>query len=211
MIKAMAAAGLIQNQLYLYNRNSQHRPAAFAKSATSWSATLLPGSLFGAANSFGNSIRSNNFVILVPEPSRRPRPRPRNGDTSSVATVPTSGAPLLVRRRGSFTKMEGVGWVHGEVDSSRRVMAVKASGKQVVIMVDPVEAKRLAAAEMKAIQARAKLKRQTEIEAINGGWAMIGLTAGIVIDGYTGKSILLQIAGYLDGIVDILTPLTSSS
>ncbi|CAM6095015.1 unnamed protein product [Calypogeia fissa] len=208
MIKAMAAAGPMQNQVCLYNRNSQHRPAAFAKSATSSSATLLPGLLCGAANSSGNSIRSKNFVILVPEPTRRHR----NGNTTSVATVPRSGAPLLVRKRGPFTKMEGVGWVHAEVDSSRRVMAVKASGsKQVVIMVDPVEAKRLAAAEMKAIQARAKLKRQTEIEAINGGWALIGLTAGIVIDGYTGKSILLQIAGYLDGIADFLTPLTSSS
>ena len=37
------------------------------------------------------------------------------------------------------------------------------------------------------------LQRRREIEAINGAWAMIGLTAGLVIEGQTGKSILAQV------------------
>lgn len=37
------------------------------------------------------------------------------------------------------------------------------------------------------------LQRRREIEAINGAWAMIGLTAGLVIEGQTGKSILTQV------------------
>ncbi|EEF27921.1 conserved hypothetical protein, partial [Ricinus communis] len=70
-----------------------------------------------------------------------------------------------------------------------------------VIMVDPLEAKRLAAKQMKEIQAKEKFKRRRQIEAINGAWAMIGLTAGLVIEGQTGKSILDQLAGYWSAIV----------
>ncbi|CAM6015724.1 unnamed protein product [Sphagnum balticum] len=77
-----------------------------------------------------------------------------------------------------------------------------------VIMVDPLEAKRLAAEEWKLLQARAALQRQQQIEAINGGWAVLGLTAAIVIEGYTGKGILQQVAGYLDSIADFITGLT---
>ncbi|KAL5213014.1 hypothetical protein ABZP36_023861 [Zizania latifolia] len=64
-------------------------------------------------------------------------------------------------------------------------------------MVDPVEAKRLAAQQMQEIRAREKLKRRRQAEAINGALAMIGLTAGLVIEGQTGKGILAQLAGYL--------------
>ncbi|KAF9613697.1 hypothetical protein IFM89_010139 [Coptis chinensis] len=64
------------------------------------------------------------------------------------------------------------------------------------IMVDPLEAKRLAAKQMQEIQAEDKLKRQRRIEAINGAWAMIGLTAGLVIEGRTGDSIPAQLEGY---------------
>ncbi|XP_059636163.1 uncharacterized protein LOC132278389 isoform X1 [Cornus florida] len=70
-----------------------------------------------------------------------------------------------------------------------------------VIMVDPLEAKRLAAKQMGEIKAREKFKRKRQIEAINGAWAMIGLTAGLVIEGHTGKSILSQVAGYWETIV----------
>lgn len=37
------------------------------------------------------------------------------------------------------------------------------------------------------------LQRRSQIEAINGAWAMIGLTAGLVIEGQTGKGILAQV------------------
>ncbi|XP_050215792.1 uncharacterized protein LOC126666918 [Mercurialis annua] len=75
------------------------------------------------------------------------------------------------------------------------------SSKKEVIMVDPSEAKRLAAKQMKEIQAKEKFKRRRRIEAINGAWAMIGLTAGLVIEGRTGKSIMDQLAGYMFAIV----------
>ncbi|KAK9275912.1 hypothetical protein L1049_023186 [Liquidambar formosana] len=70
-----------------------------------------------------------------------------------------------------------------------------------IIMVDPLEAKRLAAKQMQQIQAKEKFKRRRQIEAINGAWAMIGLTAGLVIEGHTGNSILAQLAGYWSTII----------
>eukprot|EP01018_Ginkgo_biloba_P007224 Gb_41380 [translate_table: standard] len=77
-------------------------------------------------------------------------------------------------------------------------------GSKEVILVDPLEAKRLAAAQMQQLQAKAKFKRQREIEAINGAWAMLGLTAGLVIEGYTGDNILSQLAGYLNALAAFL-------
>ncbi|KAL3819514.1 hypothetical protein ACJIZ3_005419 [Penstemon smallii] len=82
------------------------------------------------------------------------------------------------------------------------VSSIKGKSKNEVIMVDPVEAKRLAAKKMEKIKAKEKFKRQREIEAINGAWAMIGLTAGLVIEGYTGNSIPDQLAGYMDAFID---------
>ncbi|KAK7265317.1 hypothetical protein RJT34_32935 [Clitoria ternatea] len=70
-----------------------------------------------------------------------------------------------------------------------------------VVMVDPVEAKRLAAKQMEKIKAKEKLKRRRQIEAINGAWAMIGLTAGLVIEGQTGKNILTQLHDYFSAII----------
>ena len=37
------------------------------------------------------------------------------------------------------------------------------------------------------------LQRRRQIEAINGTWAMLGLTAGLVVEGQTGNSILAQV------------------
>ncbi|KAF3452850.1 hypothetical protein FNV43_RR03283 [Rhamnella rubrinervis] len=83
----------------------------------------------------------------------------------------------------------------------------KGSSKE-VIMVDPLEAKRLAAKQMQEIKAKEKFKRQRQIEAINGAWAIIGLTAGLVIESQTGKGILaqnpfiFQLADYWSNIVN---------
>ncbi|XP_052200542.1 uncharacterized protein LOC127806954 isoform X2 [Diospyros lotus] len=77
----------------------------------------------------------------------------------------------------------------------------KGDSVKKVIMVDPLEAKRLAAKQMAEIKAKQKLKRRRQIEAINGAWAMIGLTAGLVIEGQTGNGILSQLAGYWRAIV----------
>ncbi|KAI5675544.1 hypothetical protein M9H77_06494 [Catharanthus roseus] len=76
------------------------------------------------------------------------------------------------------------------------------SGKE-VIMVDPLEAKRLAAKQMEKIKAKERFKRRREIEAINGAWAMIGLTAGLVIEGHTGNTILSQLSGYWAAFVGL--------
>ncbi|CAL5376542.1 unnamed protein product [Camellia sinensis] len=113
-----------------------------------------------------------------------------------------------------------------------RVTPRKAEKKE-VIMVDPLEAKRLAAKQMAEIKEKERLKDgshdapqclalkfsyileihalsvrigelmmgRREIEAINGAWAMIGLTAGLLIEGHTGNSILSQLAGYWAAIV----------
>ncbi|KAK7814514.1 hypothetical protein CFP56_003059 [Quercus suber] len=83
------------------------------------------------------------------------------------------------------------------------VSSRKGGPKNEVIMVDPLEAKRLAAKQMQEIKAKEKFKRRREIEAINGAWAMIGLTAGLVIEGQTGKSILTQLADYWSAIVSL--------
>ncbi|XP_031481822.1 uncharacterized protein LOC116251602 [Nymphaea colorata] len=65
-----------------------------------------------------------------------------------------------------------------------------------VVMVDPLEAKRLAAKQMEMLKSKEKFQNQRQIEAINGAWAIIGLTAGVVIEGRTGHGILAQLAGY---------------
>ncbi|KAK7260452.1 hypothetical protein RIF29_26507 [Crotalaria pallida] len=62
------------------------------------------------------------------------------------------------------------------------VSSGKEGSNNDVIMVDPVEAKRLAAKQMERIKAKEKLKRRRQIEAINGAWSMIGLTAGLLLE-----------------------------
>ncbi|XP_059459507.1 uncharacterized protein LOC132189047 isoform X1 [Corylus avellana] len=84
------------------------------------------------------------------------------------------------------------------------VSSGKVGFNKEVIMVDPLEAKRLAAKQMQEIEAKEKFKRKRQIEAINGAWAMIGLTAGLVIEGHTGNSILTQLAGYWNAIFNFL-------
>ncbi|KAJ0251539.1 Uncharacterized protein HA466_0124780 [Hirschfeldia incana] len=72
--------------------------------------------------------------------------------------------------------------------------AGKVKAKKEVIMVDPIEAKRLAGKQMEEIKGRERQQRRREIEAINGAWAIIGLLIGLVIEAQTGKGILAQMA-----------------
>ncbi|KAH0654837.1 hypothetical protein KY285_029719 [Solanum tuberosum] len=74
-----------------------------------------------------------------------------------------------------------------------------------VIMVDPLEAKRLAAKQMEEIKAKERYQRRRQIEAINGAWAMIGLTVGLIIEGHTGLSIPSQLESYVSAVVGIFT------
>lgn len=64
-------------------------------------------------------------------------------------------------------------------------------------MVDPLEAKRLAAKQMEVIKGRERQQRRREIEAINGAWAIIGLTIGLIIEAQTGKGIVAQVCHIL--------------
>ncbi|KAK9055199.1 hypothetical protein SSX86_026281 [Deinandra increscens subsp. villosa] len=83
------------------------------------------------------------------------------------------------------------------------VTIASGKGKKEVIMVDPVEAKRLAAKQMEDIKRKQRFKRRRQIEAINGAWAVLGLTAGLVVEGQTGNGILAQLAGYWAAVVNI--------
>ncbi|XP_010687710.2 uncharacterized protein LOC104901794 [Beta vulgaris subsp. vulgaris] len=76
------------------------------------------------------------------------------------------------------------------------VSSGKSSFRKEVLMVDPVEAKKLAAKQMVEIKTKEKFERRRRIEAINGAWAMIGLTAGLIIECQTGKGILGQLNEY---------------
>ncbi|KAI3801678.1 hypothetical protein L1987_29790 [Smallanthus sonchifolius] len=86
--------------------------------------------------------------------------------------------------------------------ANANVTVASGKAKKEVIMVDPAEAKRLAAKQMEAIKKKQTFKRRRQIEAINGAWAMLGLTASLVIEGQTGNGILAQFAGYWAVVVN---------
>ncbi|KAA8535472.1 hypothetical protein F0562_030475 [Nyssa sinensis] len=57
--------------------------------------------------------------------------------------------------------------------------------------------------EGQAFRVLSNPNRKRQIEAINGAWAMLGLTAGLLIEGQTGKNILSQLVGYWAAIVGL--------
>ncbi|XP_051126952.1 uncharacterized protein LOC127248579 isoform X4 [Andrographis paniculata] len=132
------------------------------------------------------------------------RRRPRNGLTEERDNAQTffhhlNSSPWWRLRRGDdrrMTKYQAI-----RVLANPNTSPNKGSSSKEVIMVDPLEAKRLAAKQMERVQAKEKLKKQRRIEAINGAWAMIGLTAGLVIEGHTGKNIVAQLSGYWDAFI----------
>ncbi|KNA22983.1 hypothetical protein SOVF_028910 [Spinacia oleracea] len=77
----------------------------------------------------------------------------------------------------------------------------KGSFRKEVLMVDPLEAKKIADKQMVVIKTEERYERRRQIEAINGAWAMIGLTIGLVIEGHTGKSFLGQLDGYRHAVL----------
>ncbi|CAB4262207.1 unnamed protein product [Prunus armeniaca] len=146
---------------------------------------------------------------------------------SSTSLLPINGGHLLFTQGSSFPNYHPSatlykwGWrrqqggnvvayrTNGhalQILSNPNVSSKKRDSSNEVIMVDPLEAKRLAAKQMEEIKAKEKYKRKRQIEAINGAWAMIGLTAGLVIEAQTGKSILDQLVGYWNAIVNIFMP-----
>ncbi|KAM7477072.1 hypothetical protein LguiB_024315 [Lonicera macranthoides] len=91
-----------------------------------------------------------------------------------------------------------------QVLANPNVSSGKGNSKKVVVMVDPLEAKRLAAKQMEGIKAKENFKRKRQAEAVNGAWAMIGLTAGLIIEGQTGNGIVAQLAGYWAALTSLL-------
>ncbi|KAL0873114.1 hypothetical protein Bca101_022819 [Brassica carinata] len=131
-------------------------------------------------------------------------------------TVPS--APFFLRnglRRQQDAKLVGTRARGGAV----RVLANpnasspppgKVKAKKEVIMVDPLEAKRLASKQMEEIKGRERQQRRREIEAINGAWAIIGLLIGLVIEAQTGKGILAQLDGYWSAVLHLFPSSTQN-
>ncbi|XP_078443153.1 uncharacterized protein LOC144712736 [Wolffia australiana] len=129
-----------------------------------------------------------------------------------MASCSTGIAPADSGLVSQFFRMKIKGINGGLVSTRRsqrlRVWATSSAPRRTrtsgnnVEMVDPLEAKRLAALQMQEIQAKKRFKKQRQIEAINGAWAMIGLIAGLVIEAQTGDSIPAQLAGYYSAVVN---------
>ncbi|KAK4791188.1 hypothetical protein SAY86_031601 [Trapa natans] len=131
-----------------------------------------------------------------------------SGSHGTGSFFPSSPSPQLVPLRYGLRKQQDSIELPNRIKghafrllANPNVSSGKGDRVDEVIMVDPLEAKQLAEKQMQQIQAKEKFKRKRQIEAINGAWAMIGLTAGLVIEGQTGKGILGQLVGYWDTIV----------
>ncbi|CAO2039601.1 unnamed protein product [Urochloa humidicola] len=136
-------------------------------------------------------------------------PAPRSSSSGSsrfLAMQHGSSAPSLFRWTSQYKQSGHTlhGRSHVLAFASADAPQGKRSSGENVVMVDPLEAKRLAAKQMQGIRAKEKLKKQRQAEAINGALAMIGLTAGLVVEGQTEKGILGQLAGYLAAISSLL-------
>ncbi|XP_021755349.1 uncharacterized protein LOC110720615 isoform X2 [Chenopodium quinoa] len=123
----------------------------------------------------------------------------------------TPRQPFLTQRSASIQQWHLMGKQHSRQFAHTRgafrmladsnASSGKGSFRKEVLMVDPLEAKKLAAKQYVEIRSKEKFERRRQIEAINGAWAMIGLTAGLVIEGHTGKTILGQLDGYWHAIL----------
>ncbi|XP_010536941.1 PREDICTED: uncharacterized protein LOC104811817 [Tarenaya hassleriana] len=150
---------------------------------------VSPPSIIVHSGGAGPLLLSSNLHarFLAPSSSSRVWGQRRPQDPSLMAGISRAQPSFLVLANSNVTPRKG------------------GSSKE-VIMVDPLEAKRLAAKQMEEIRAREKLKRRRQIEAINGAWAMIGLTAGIVMEGQTGNGILAQLASYWSAFCHLFIP-----
>nr|XP_043621017.1 uncharacterized protein LOC122592773 [Erigeron canadensis] len=142
-----------------------------------------------STSSSSSSLWTTNGGILLQHTS----------SSSSFSNNQHSALPIRWGLRREFDLGQRIHRTKGEalrVATNPNVTIASGRSKKEVIMVDPVEAKRLAAKQMEAIKKKQSFKRRRQIEAINGAWAMLGLTAGLVIEGQTGNNILAQLTGY---------------
>ncbi|KAH0871301.1 hypothetical protein HID58_078323 [Brassica napus] len=133
---------------------------------------------------------------------------PLTPSSSSLLYAPLKCPTLKgLRRHQDATRSRG-GAVRVLANPNASPPPGKVKAKKEVIMVDPLEAKRLAAKQMEEIKGRERQQRRREIEAINGAWAIIGLTIGLIIEAQTGKGILAQLVGYWSSLLHLFTPST---
>lgn len=78
-----------------------------------------------------------------------------------------------------------------------------------ITLVDPLVAKRLALDELKEIRAKEQKKRWREVEAVNGAWAILGLTSALIGEGVFGTGILGQVSNYLEILANALDSLAT--
>ncbi|KAI3811378.1 hypothetical protein L1987_21099 [Smallanthus sonchifolius] len=121
--------------------------------------------------------------------------------SSSFSNNRHSATPIRWGFTRGIDSIPGMYRTKGQV-ANANVTVASGKAKKEVIMVDPAEAKRLAAKQMEDIKKKQTFKRRRQIEAINGAWAILGLTAGLVIEGQTGNGILAQLAGYWAVVVN---------
>ncbi|KAL6532790.1 hypothetical protein OROGR_013750 [Orobanche gracilis] len=134
------------------------------------------------------------FKLQVEQDLRLFRRRTKSREIRILANPNTDGG-----LDGDVAHKIKSGWLKWKSVTDRASSYDKARSKKEVVMVEPLEAKRLAAKEMEQIQAKENLKgceKRRKTEAISVTLAMIGLTAGLLIDGHTGNTILAQLAGY---------------
>ncbi|XP_057767215.1 uncharacterized protein LOC130987635 isoform X1 [Salvia miltiorrhiza] len=143
---------------------------------------------------------ANGGVLL----SSAPRLSAANSHSSAAFNCPLSSRWGLQREQNVRLFPRRITGQAIRVLANPNASSGKGKAKKEVVMVDPLEAKRLATKQMELIKAKEKFKRRRQIEAINGAWAMVGLTAGLVIEGHTGKSILAQLSGYWDAVVGLI-------
>ncbi|KAF8045815.1 hypothetical protein N665_4382s0003 [Sinapis alba] len=126
----------------------------------------------------------------------------------TIPLTPSSSSLVKgLRRHQDATRARG-GAVRVLANPNASPPPLKVKAKKEVIMVDPLEAKRLAAKKMEEIKGKERQQRRREIEAINGAWAIIGLTIGLLIEAQTGKGILAQLVGYWSALLHLFTPST---
>ncbi|XP_013595926.1 PREDICTED: uncharacterized protein LOC106304085 [Brassica oleracea var. oleracea] len=156
------------------------------------------------------SFSSTPSIFFFFSPGADPQVSSSNLRGSFTIPLTPSSSSLLkgLRRHQDATRSRGgaVRVLANPNASSPPPGRVKA--KKEVIMVDPLEAKRLAAKQMEEIKGRERQQRRREIESINGAWAIIGLTIGLIIEAQTGKGILAQLVGYWSSLLHLFTPST---
>ncbi|KAK1420916.1 hypothetical protein QVD17_22882 [Tagetes erecta] len=140
-----------------------------------------------------SSISTANGGFRIQQPS----------SSSSFSSNRHTATSIRWGSKGEIDSGSGFYRTKGRVaNTNANVTIASGKAKKEVIMVDPSEAKRLAAKQMEDIKRKQTFKRRRQIEAINGAWAMLGLTAGLVIEGHTGNGILAQLAGYWAVVVN---------